>query len=253
MTTLLKHHYDKTLKDFKEGEVDDVDTGETFDIKDLFSLYKNSIKEMLDTANSFSSPNEKLRIKNIYEKEIKGLRIHELRSKLEQDTITLEEIEEWVSLMNRDDRKNFGIANYSQYVVINHAKPKPKNISRHDYSRFFELIYIMNYKNNISYKNSKPIKRKHLSELLEFSTVSGLDKFINKLKKNNMIIRTEPNHKEVSFLMINPAYAMRGIKINSTIYNYFKEDLDELLTPLEKKYIQLKGESENNPMLEIEN
>jgi|AntAceMinimDraft_18_1070375.scaffolds.fasta_scaffold06668_7 hypothetical protein len=90
-------------------------------------------------------------------------------------------------------------------------------------------------------------------ELLEFSSLSGLDKFINKLKKFNMIIRTEPNHNSVSFLMINPAYAMRQIVIDLTTYNYFKEDLDELLTPLEKKYIELKGHSKTtNHMLPIE-
>ncbi len=90
--------------------------------------------------------------------------------------------------------------------------------------------------------------------MLGFSTVSWLDKFIGKLKKFNMVVRTEPNKDNISFLMINPAYAMRQVEIDITTYNYFKKDLDELLTPLEKKYIELKGNLvSNNHILQIDN
>lgn len=250
---LIKYYYDEGLRDFKDGEVQDESTGEVFDIRELFYIYKEKLYDLLQNSRNFSTTQEQLQIKRIYEKQIKDIRIIDLRSKLEDDTITLVEIEEWISLMSHKDRTNFGVAKYSNFIQINHAKPKPKGLSRSDYSRFFELIYIMNYENSLKYSNGKPIKREKLCELLEFVSVSGLDKFISKLKKYNMVIRTEPNINRISFLMVNPAYAMRQMQIDLTTYNYFKEDLDELLTPLEKKYIELKGNSLNsNSILQVE-
>ena len=254
LTSLIKHHYDESLVDFKRGEVKDLSTGELFPIGEMFKIYKDNINNLLQNGRNFSSSSEMSKVKKIYENQIKGIKVAEFQSKLKNDEITLEEIEEWVELMNYKDRSDFGVAKYTSYITINHAKPKPEGLNRNDYSRFFELIYIMNYRNQVSYSNGKPIKRDNLAELLEFSSLSGLDKFINKLKKFNMLIRTEPNNKNVSFLMINPAYAMRQIEIDLTTYNYFKDDLDDLLTPLEKKYIELKGNiKQANHILSIDN
>ena len=66
------------------------------------------------------------------------------------------------------------------------------------------------------------------------------------LKKYNMIIKTEKNKDGVSFVMVNPIYAMRQVKIDLTIYEYFKSDLKDIFTPLEIKYIELKGDSLKN-------
>ena len=69
-----------------------------------------------------------------------------------------------------------------------------------------------------------------------------------------MIIRTEPNCNNISFIIINPAYAMRQMEIDITTYNYFKSDLDELLSPLEIKYINLKANiKKNSHIISIDN
>ena len=253
LTTLIKHHYDETLPNFKEGVVTDLNTGEEINIANLFYDYKEKVGKMLENSKNFSSSSEYSRIKNIYETQVKNIKTLEYQSKLDNDSITLEEIEDWLNLMTYKDRSSFGIVKYNNYITINHAKPKPKGLNRNDYSRFFELIYLMNYENNISHSNGKPIKRETLASLLEFESISGLDNFISKLKKYNMIIKTEPNYNNVSFIMINPAYAMRQMEIDLTTYNYFKSDLDELLSPLERKYINLKANKQKSYTLSIDN
>ncbi len=146
---LIGYHYDVGLKEFKDGEVIDTSTGEVIFINNLFDVYKENIKELLNNSRNFSSHKEQYKIKSIYEKQIKEIKLKQLNSRLEDNTITLKEIEEWLTLMPYKERLSFGIAKYSNFITINHAKPKPKDMSRNDYSRLFNLIYIMNYKNKI--------------------------------------------------------------------------------------------------------
>ena len=46
---------------------------------------------------------------------------------------------------------------------------------------------------------------------------------------------------------------MRQMKIDLTIYTYFKSDLEDMLSPLERKYIELKGNDlkSNKTILQI--
>lgn len=254
IVSLLIYHYDTNLNHtFATGEVADYLSGEIFDITELFKVYKDYIYILLKNSSNFSSYQEQAKIKHIYENQIKNIKIMDLSSKLDNNTITLEEIEEWISLMPRNQRSQFCVAKYGDFITINGAKPKPKEMTRTDYSRFFELIYAMNYENILKYNNGKPITRQTLSEILEFKDVKSYDKFIATLKKFNMIIKTEKNSDGVSFMMLNPVYAMRQVKIDLTIYNYFKSDLYDLLSALERKYIELKGEQfkSSNSMIAV--
>ena len=256
LTNLIRYHYDSSLKDFNEGIVDDMSTGESFDISEIFARYKERISDLLKDSKEFSSPSEQARIKKIYENQIKGIKIVEFQSKLDDNTITLKDIEDWINLMSFKERNNFGIVKYNKFITINNAKPKPKDLAYVDYGRFFELIYIMNYENKLAYSNNSknPIKRNVLVEKIGFKSVGSLDNFTGRLKKVGMLIKTEPNKDNISFYMINPAYAMRKMEIDFTTYTYFKSDLDDLLTLLEKKYIELKGATNrSNNMLTVLN
>ena len=251
--TLIEYYFNEDLKGYKKGDVYEVDGVILIgDISDLFNIYLNEVRNWIEDSKNFSSYSNRMKIRRIYENEIINLKIKEYEKKLELDIISLVEIEEWIGLMDRKEKNEFCVLKYKNFIVINGAKPKPPNLSYSDYGKFFDLIYIMNFNNEITYNNGRAIKRKELSELLEFKTISGLDKFILRLKKHNMVVRTEPNNKNISFLMVNPVYAMRKIEIDLTVYNYFKEDLIEFLNPLEKKYIELKqGNSIKNGILPV--
>lgn len=225
----------------------DLNTGEFYPIDELFERYKEHIRDMLKTTANFSSYAQQKRITIIYNNQCKKLRAKELSAKLDNDTITLEDIEEWKTLMSKKERSKFLSIEYGDdnSITINKSKPKPKDLCRNDYSRFFELLYIMEDNNKLEDKRGV-MSRNTLKEALEFNHIKSLDKFISNLKRHNMLIRTEKNSKNISFIIINPVYAMRNSTIDQTLYKYFKEDLDELLSPLEIKYIELKSNISNN-------
>lgn len=258
LTSLVKYHYDSNLKDFKTGEVVDIEDGICFDIKDIFNMYKDYISDLLEKANAFSSCSERSTIKKIYNNKIKDVRKIELANKIDESSlendeilITLEEMDEFVSLMGYKEKERFKKLNYDSFMTINHAKTKPEGLSDSDWGKFFRLIYMMNYDNIIKHKNGKTATREYISKYLGFKHVVSYDNYMAKLKKNNVILKTEPNIDGDIFILINPAYIMKDIDIDYTIYSYFKKDLDEILTKSQILYIRLKKERRDTLMIKV--
>ena len=237
---LIIYHYDSNLPEYKTGKVYNINTKEEFDISDALILYNDKIKNILDKSGEFASPTQQSKIHKIFTDKLHDVTIAQLKNKLDNDTITLEDIQLWRKLMSYKERNNFAIAEYSNFVIINASKTKPKELNLADYGRFFHLLHLMNYQNVLRFSNGKPMTKETLARELGFDEPNSVDRFLRKLKKFNMIVKTEPNNDGVSFIIVNPLYAMRSVEIDHTTYIYFQKDLDEILSPLERKYIQLK-------------
>lgn len=249
---LIIYHYDSNLPEYKTGTIKAIHSGNEFDIKDAFKIYQDEIKRMIDDCSSFSSAQQRQKIANIYNNKFKDLRIAEFQGKLDNDTITLDEIHQWIELLPYKEKSRFEICRYDEFFIINCEKQKPKGMSYTDYGRFMALLHFMDYHNRIAHNNGKPIKKKDLLEKLEFNGSKNLDRFFLMLRKLKIIVKTEKDINEISHIIVNPIYAMKKIEINPTIYHYFKEDIDAILTPLERKFLELKGCSVNSNELDIE-
>lgn len=236
------------IPEYKNGSVKNIRTKEEFDINDSLDKYQDKIKDMIESGANFSSSEQMNDLFKIYNKKFKDIILNEYQDKLDKNEITLEEIDNWKRLMPYKDRKDFAILNYKSFVVMNLEIDKPKELSFLDYGRFTKLLHIMNYQNKITHKNGKPIKKSDLVKDLEFNSIKSLDRFLQLLRKNNLIVQTDKTKSNISYIIVNPLYAMKHTEIDCLTYNFFKEDLDKVLTPLEKKYLELKGEEHNSIM-----
>lgn len=172
------------------------------------------------------------------QKEDKQLRYKELHSKFEQDNITFQELVELMKMINK--HKNIKIL-YQEFYIVNISKNKPDGISHNEYGKFFVMLNLMSNKNKLEYQsNGKAISKEKISKKLEFKNIKSFYNFISKLSKYKMLAEIKVGG--IKYIAINPAYAQRSIKLNSTIYNLFKDDLQEYLDPYQIKYLELYEE-----------
>lgn len=141
---------------------------------------------------------------------------------------------------------------YEKYYTVNMDVPKPKDLSYQDYGRFIDMLnYCFNYNNELVYKNGKQIQKINLKELLGFKSKRTFYLFIHNLKKFRLIGETTVSNKK--FLIINPYYANRNLKITKEIYLMFEEDLKNCFDNIEIEYIlQEDLEYFDSSMVEIE-
>lgn len=241
---LLDYYIDSDLKEFKEGEILNHRNGELFDIKDFPIKFKEALKNDSSNSSGFTGKDFENAKSRRYSKIIRESEIKTYEEKLRNDTITLEDIDAWKALMSKTDKKNFSRIMYNNFISINYSKPKPEGLDRNSYSRFFELLHLMSYDNTIR-RRKRAIGKSEIADKLGFSSIRTYDNFISKLKKFGMLVKTEGKRNE-SFIIINPVYAMKNIQLNTTIYSYFKEDLDEILSPLQIKYLELVNQCDEN-------
>ena len=242
--TLITLHFDENVKKyFSEGDVTDNETGELIPICNLFETYMAKNKEVAENLSHLSYSN-RAKFAKIISNKMLIMRDNELRSKLETDTITLEECEELLMLekkiiINSDGDKELNIQpKYSNFVILNRGIPKPKTLSHDYYGKFFDLLQLMTIKNNnLKHNNQHPYKKKDICEHLGVKTERALEIFFKALREHNMIAVT--NSSEHKFITLNPAYVNMSIRLTEDTYRFFKSDLDKILTPLEIKYFQL--------------
>ena len=242
--TLITLHFDDNVKKyFSDGDVTDTESGELIPICSLFENYIAKNKEVSDNLSHLSYSN-RAKFAKIINNKLLILRDFELRSKLESDTITLEECEELLILekkivFNSDGDKELNIQpKYSNFVILNRGIPKPLTLSHDYYGKFFDLLQLMTIKNNnLKHNNQHPYKKKDICAHLGVKTERALEIFLKSLREHNMIAVT--NSSEHKFITLNPAYVNMSIRLTEDTYRFFKYDLDKILTPLEIKYFQL--------------
>lgn len=172
------------------------------------------------------------------QKEEKRKRYKELHFKFDSDNITFNELVELMKMINKT--KNIKIL-YQEFYIVNISKNKPEGISHNEYGKFFDMLNLMSVKNRIEYQsNGKAISKDKIAKKLKFKNIRSFYNFISKLAKHKMLAEIKVGG--IKYIAINPAYAQRSIKLNSTIYNLFKEDLQEYLDPYQIKYLELYEE-----------
>ena len=82
--------------------------------------------------------------------------------------------------------------------------------------------------------------------------IKSLKNYIRKLKKFKMLALIELGG--IEYIVINPAYAQRNMKLNYTVYTLFKEDLDDYLSCYQIKLLELDednfGINSINPIID---
>lgn len=135
-----------------------------------------------------------------------------------------------------DEATNLLYIDYNNYYTVNMDVPKPTDLSYQDYGRFMDMLnYCFNYNNELVYKNGKQIQKVNLKELLGFNSKRTFYLFLQNLKKFRMIGESIVGKKK--FLVINPYYANRNVKITKETYLMFEEDLKKCFDDIEIEFI----------------
>jgi hypothetical protein len=212
---------------YKNGEVLDLETGETFDIEDIYKYRKNYINEIMtekEKDNAIKYRDDK----NSYKF---------LEEKYKNKTITKDEM--YLYLQYKNQNKIIPNYNYTKgYIVVNLNKI-PENLSDADYGKFHKMLSFLsnNHHNRLSHNNQHPISKQDMSNFLKYKKLEYFNKYLRVLKKNKLL--DEMSFGGIKYLIINPAYAKKNMEIDSTVYKIFKEDLDECLTEEQIYYLNM--------------
>lgn len=241
MSKLLFQDYEYTFKElfdlhlkspmYKEGDVTDLDDGEIFDIKNICDYKNKYFSEILTNKHKENI------IKKINENDKKNT----LEQKYKNRTIKKDEMLELLKIKNQDGLlPNYNIG--KGYIIVNLNKI-PENISDSDYGKFNKMLSFLSYSNSnmIENKNKKPIKKSEISRYLKFSKVEYFNKFLRRLKSENLL--DEQSYNGIKYIILNPAYARKNMAIDKTIYMIFKDDLKEFLTDEQKFYLEMRDEN----------
>ena len=162
-------------------------------------------------------------------------RFSELLCKFDKKTISKEEM---LELMKYIKKKTEITLNYDTFYKVNLGKAKPEGISKSEYGDFFQLLNYLSYRNTLTHSNGKMLKYADIAKYLGFTAEKTLKNYIRKLIKNRMLAKTEMGG--IDYLIINPAYAQRNMRLNSTIYKLFKEDLEPMLDKFQIRLLELE-------------
>lgn len=97
--------------------------------------------------------------------------------------------------------------NKNTLSTIRIISTKPNDIAWSDYGKFLSLVLLSDYQNRIAYSNGKPISRKTLLQYIDFMHIRTLNRFLNKLHKNNLIDIQKIDGQK--FIVVNPDYASK--------------------------------------------
>jgi len=222
----------KTL--FSEGEVEDLNTGECFDIS-KFEEYKlnytSEIYEDLKDIDEGSSLKRRLKF------EADKKRLKELEESFELGLISPKELTQLIKLKyNSNELKQ--CMSYDHYVFLNLNTEIP-DLTDGELGKFHKMLFKMTHRANelLKTKNikSNPVGIGELMELFGVNDKS-VYKFLNKLRSKNIIKEHTKDNKK--YFSINPKYAING-RLNSYSYFLFKEDMEELFPNIPKEVIKL--------------
>ena len=171
----------KTL--FSNGEIEDINTGECFDISN-FEIHKSKyIDEILNDMKDLEDDTSTISKKRRFEKN--KLRLNELERLYNTEAITTNELRELVNLKysSKELRDSYS---FSSYSFINNSIELP-NLSYDELGKFYKLChYHLTHKSNIlltkSDIRSNPVTNSNLTELFNIKERALLS-FLSKLKK----------------------------------------------------------------------
>jgi hypothetical protein len=244
--TLIMYYCDDTYGEkFKDGEVINSVDGEIFDIEVIIDNYIKRNQGILGDLTHLTYANRS-RFKRMVENKIKAYRMALFNKKLEDNTITKEELEELFFMEdNRDIKKELinreGISNnlISKFVKLNLDNPLPQELSITDVGRFHRLVELVVNENKIFKKphgNSKEITKKELMEYLHCS-IATYKSFLSTMNKYSLVRKYIPSHNRV-ILFINPLYAHRDLIISKELYSVFKDVIEAKLDKKISKYME---------------
>lgn len=212
---------------YKNGDVIDSETGELLDISNIDKWRDLYIDELVTKTEKLKVLDKKDSIKLIkmYEK------------KYSENRINKRELLELIKFKN----SRYLEIDYEDYYIKNADKPKPDSISFTDYGRFNTLLDMMSSSNKVQHRtNGRQIKEVELIKKLDFNNPKTFKNFVYKLSKVGMLAFN--GVKDKKFIHINPVYAKRRVKIDQTIYDLFKEDLNEYLDEYEITYFSMTND-----------
>jgi len=229
---------------YKKGEVEDLSTGELFDISEVYDLKKKYYKELNDLKDTLEEQGTTRLVWALTQNE-KDRRVRELNIKFKNNSIDFNEMELLMKLENdvKYDERFYVIMNkrlgtfYKKY----HSFSYPNEMTHADIGKLHLLLDFMTYDNEVRRTprgNAKYPTSEELMTFMRINNESSLSKFINKLKKLN-IIAEDIRKKEYRTIHINPLFCDRNIKIYPELYKAFKEQLDGVLSDKEIRYLEL--------------
>lgn len=222
----------------KEGDVVDLLTGETVDINEIDTWRNKYIEELIDLRKKYGSKDCSL-LTGITKKVIEERWEKDLQDEFDKGVINTENLKLLIELkLKKEKRKSFHLS-FANFYIKNKQKPYPEELSFNDIGRYDKLLkYLTKYSDlkTSNRKDGKILKDKKLTEELQLSELRFFQ-FMNKLQKNNLIkyIR-QPDSNLIIF--INPTYSYMLGEIDYTIYNMFKDDIDDFLTKEEIEYLK---------------
>lgn len=243
----LVFNYCKVDKDeFNDGEVENLDTGEVFNIEELVDIYIEMNQGILDVSNHLSY-NKRSKLKQHLNFKINQYREQLLSKKLDDDIITKEELEEYIYLKdNRNIKEELNKTNgiksdiITKFVKLNQELPLPKEVSLINVGRYYRLLELLIHRNKIFIKphgNSKAPSKNELMGYLGCSSPTTFKNFMQEMEKHNLARRFKlPNNRNIIF--INPLYAHKDLIISNELYNIFKDVLEEKLNKRIFKYLE---------------
>lgn len=249
------HKSNKNL--FKNGEVINTNTGETFDISEIYDVKDKYYDELNNIKNTLEDKNSYAIVWALTQNE-KNRKLDELNYKFENNNISFDEMELLMKLENN--------VSYEErfYIVLNkrlgtfykkyHTFSYPKKLTHADIGKLSLLLDFMTYDNEIRRTpraNANYPTTKELMEFMRVTNESSLKKFFKKLK-DLKIIYEDNRKKSFRTIYINPLFCDRNIKIYPDLYKAFKEDLDKTLSDKEKKYLELMEEEIKGGSLTIQ-
>jgi len=230
---------DVSIKEYQSGIVIDTINKQEYDINQLFDFYNQEVINLLN-SNTLDEQTHKI-LQRIFNQRLKQIDLTSIYSKIENNTIKFYELEHLLNTLAKTERNSFGVPRYRQYQILNNEATKPKEITKNDHSSFMLLANKINYKNQITYPNGKPITKKDLLEILEFDSIRSLNRCLLKLQQVNMIkIIKFRKHK---YIVVNPIYTMKHIQIDVIPYHIFKTDMQQFLNLIEIKYMDMLADA----------
>jgi hypothetical protein len=227
---------------YKVGVVTNVETGDDFDISDVYKV-KSKYYEVLNDVKEILKDNKSRREIWALNETERDKRIKELNSKYSKGTINLEDIELLLRLekgVKPEHNYYVTLENQGTFYKKNHRFKYPEGLSKTNIGNLHLLLDFMTYDNEIKRTPHNKALYPTIDELLEFMRLkdsSALSRVLTELKKHGIIEHKRKDGKKIIY--INPLFSTRNLKIHPELYKRFKDSLDEVLSPKEVKYLEL--------------
>lgn len=198
-------------------------------------------------ASEYLTYYQRSRINKVLSSPIRRYKEKLLEKKLDEDTISKEELEEYIMLKDGRDVKSElnqkeGIRAelISKYIRVNQELPIPRNVSLVNIGRYYRLLEVLIHKNKVFKKphgNSKEPTKSELMEYLECKSENTFRVFIQEMEEHSIARRFKlPNNRNIIF--INPLYAHKDLIVSKELYKVFKDILEQKLDKRILKYME---------------